>query len=63
MKFLAGILGVVKQQLAWCELTPIDIFILPHVVHELLGPKVVCILEGACHNIHRSEGGREGDTS
>lgn len=56
VEFLAGVLGVVKQQLARRELAPVDSLIFPHAVHQPLGPIVVCEPEGACHNTCRIGG-------
>lgn len=36
VKFLAGILCVIQQELAWCELIPVDGFKLPHLLHQLV---------------------------
>lgn len=41
VKLLARILSVVQEELAWSELVPIDGFILPHLLHQLVGTECV----------------------
>lgn len=41
MKLLARILSVVQEELAWSELVPIDGFILPHLLDQLVSTECV----------------------
>lgn len=48
VKFLAGVLGVVQEELTWSELVSVDRFELPHLLHQLVGTEDVHETEGAC---------------
>lgn len=48
VEFLAGVLGVVQEELARSELVSVDCFKLPHLLHQLVGTEGVHETEGTC---------------
>lgn len=46
MEALAGVFGVVKQELAGSELVAVDVLVATHLLHELVGSEGVDEPEG-----------------